>query len=237
MLKVAIVDDERAVREELKYLLKFEDIEFEISEYENASLFLESFLTKRFDLIFLDMHLGDMEGIKVAKMIRQKNKDVLIVFATAYDCYALEAFDIGAVDYLLKPFEPKRFHEMMTKVTDRLSVTDKNENFDILTINTSKKMIILRVLDIIYIESVQRKTIIVTKSDIYETSYPLSDLEVKLFTKSFFRVHKSYIINLRAIKEIHTLTGQNYYIILKNREEVKIPVSRQRIKSLVELVS
>lgn len=237
MIKIAIVDDERAIREEIKYFLKAEKFEGDIVEYDNGTSFLEAMLNNTFDLVFIDMHLGDMEGIKVAKMLRVHSKSTLIIFATAYDNYAITAFELEAVDYLLKPFEPKRFHEMLEKVQHRLSLKKPDTTDTSITIHSDKKIVILPISEIIYIETQSRKTIIVTQLKTYPCSVSMSELVLKLAQAHFFRVHKSYLVNTNAIKEIHHCTGQNYYLVLNGFESLQIPVSRHRIRELKLLLN
>lgn len=237
MINIAIVDDERAVREEIKYFLKAEKVICNILEYDNGTSFLQAMLETKYDLVFIDMHLGDIEGVKVAKMLRVHSKHTLIVFATAYDTYAITAFELDAVDYLLKPFEPKRFHDMLEKVYQKLSISNVEQNDNAITIQSNKKIVILSKQDIIYVETQSRKTVIVTQQEQYPCSISIIEIEGKLSTSHYFRVHKSFLVKISAIKEIHHLPGQNYYLVLKGFESLQIPVSRHRIRELKMLLN
>ena len=112
-MRIAVVDDERPARSELKYLVEQCEPEAEIAEADGSEEFLAMLENETFDVCFVDINLGGMNGTTLASMIKRKQPDTLIIFATAFQEYAVKAFEIGAVDYLLKPFDYERVKRAM----------------------------------------------------------------------------------------------------------------------------
>ena len=128
-MRIAVVDDERPARSELKYLVEQCEPDAEIAEADGSEEFLAMLENETFDVCFVDINLGGMNGTTLASMIKRKQPDTLIIFATAFQEYAVKAFEIGAVDYLLKPFDYERVKRAMERaVPYNMAIRVKGRN-------------------------------------------------------------------------------------------------------------
>jgi len=182
------------------------------------------------------MHLGDMTGTSLSGILKLKQPEVKIVFATAYDTYAVKAFDMEATDYIMKPFEPKRVQSCLDKIQKASpNVRMQQETIHKLTVSMDKKAVVVDIDDIAYLESRERQCIIHTKGSEYASSHPLSYYEKKLKQMPFFRIHKSYIINLQYVSELTPWVNGAFNIKLHGFEKISLPVSRKQVKPLKEI--
>ncbi|QUH21474.1 LytR/AlgR family response regulator transcription factor [Alkaliphilus sp. B6464] len=247
MIRCLIVDDELPARKELRFLLQqLKDIEV-IGEAAYGFEAIELNRKLKPDVIFLDIHMPKMSGIEVAEKIIKEGYAPLIIFVTAFEEFAVEAFEVNAIDYLLKPTAKERLEKSIKRVshmiyeTKNISYGKQIENL-INTFNTHKqnkvskisiysngKLIPVDPSEIVYATVEERNTLIISTKGIFEFNNTLSQLEEKLNYQNFFRTHKSFLINLDFIEEIVPWFNSTYLIELKNVEE-KIPVSRSKIK-------
>lgn len=241
-MKIAVIDDERPARSELKHIITDYMPEAEIYEISSGQEALNLIVKINFDLLFIDINLGDIDGTTVAAMVKKILPKAEIVFATAYNNYAEKAFDVGALNYILKPFDPKRIEQTI----DRF-IKKKNESFLLdedegkavskISINCDKKMILLDIDDIVYIETGNRNCIVHTKSKDYTVSNLLNSFEIKLKAYGFFRSHKSYIINLKYVAEICPWFNNTTCIKMTGFEKELLPVGRHQLKELKKIFS
>lgn len=236
-MKIAIVDDERPSRSELRYLVQELEPDAEIAELDSGAAAVELAAEQAFDLFFLDINLGDMSGTALAVMLRHMLPQASIVFATAYSEYATKAFDLEAVDYIMKPFEKSRVKAALGKASAKIAAqaaADRPVEFvvDKLPIPYDKKMILLDIGDIVYIEKDDRFCNVHCKKEVYATSLSLGYFENRLNHKGFFRIHKSFIVNLNCIAEISPWFNNLYSAKLSALEGVSLPISRKQIKLL-----
>jgi two-component system, LytTR family, response regulator LytT len=245
MLKVMIVDDEPLARDELGYLLKRTkkvEITCEAMGLNEAIRDLES---NKVDVIFVDIQLAEDSGLVLARKINQMEDPPEIVFATAYDEFALEAFELNAVDYILKPFDEDRVHQTIEKLVkktshskERIRTSSELGNptlrLNKLALNVNDRILMITIKDILYLYSHDGMTIIVTENDRYQVSESLVSLERKLQNTSIIRVHRSYLVNLDQILEIEPWFNSTYNLKIVDGE--KIPVSRTYMKFLKELM-
>ncbi|WP_352399949.1 LytTR family DNA-binding domain-containing protein [Anaerotignum sp.] len=245
-MKIAIVDDERPSRSELKHLITdyLQDAEiFEASSGEEA---MKLFLEEDFDLIFMDINLGDVDGTTLAAMAKKAQPKVEIVFATAYNNYAEKAFDIDALNYILKPFDPKRMEQTIRRYMKKREVAcggkegireDEKTTISKISINCDKKMILVDISDIVYIETGNRACIVHTKTKSYTTSSSMNSFEERLKESGFFRIHKSYLINLKFVIEIYPWFNNTTCVKMQGYEKEILTVGRNQIKELKHLFS
>ncbi|EFR44423.1 LytR/AlgR family response regulator transcription factor [Streptococcus pseudoporcinus] len=236
-MKVALIDDEPLARMELSYLLQQTQEVEAIFEGESIEDAFQIILTDQPDLLFLDIHLTDESGLDLAKRLSKVPQAPLIIFATAYDNHAVEAFEVNALDYILKPFEETRIKKAIEKAKSALEVQNTNyltqaktdKTIERLTIETDERIYLLPFTDIIYCEVQGKETTIHTKKGSYTSHTSLSALEKNLTSDRFLKVHRAYIINQEEIKEIQPWFNQTYQVTMSNRG--KVPVSRSYIKS------
>lgn len=237
MLKAFLVEDEPLARDELKYLLK-ESRKIElVGEADNLADAMKDITKQKPDLVFLDIDLDGDNGLDLAKELLRLNPAPAIVFATAYDEFALQAFELNAIDYILKPFDEDRIRQTLEKiiqmgkigtVKNNLSPSIKKPNTEKIAVLVDERIVLLENESIIYLESFEGKCKIKTMTDEYIVSDSLVVLEKKLQQMHFMRVHRSYIVNLDHIVEIHPWFNSTYNLVLKDKS--KVPVSRTYIK-------
>ncbi|MEH7083991.1 LytTR family transcriptional regulator DNA-binding domain-containing protein [Neobacillus drentensis] len=246
MLKAFVVDDEPLARDELAYLLKrSKQIEI-VGQSDCVESALEKINNLDLDVIFLDIQLADESGIEIAAHINRLDHPPFIVFATAFDEYALQAFELNAVDYILKPFEEKRVLQTIEKLyklieghKQAIPFLNQRHNFgnerpEKLAITIDEKIVIVNISDILYIGTNEGKTVIAIENTKYSVSDSLVTFERKLQHSPIIRVHRAYLVNVDAIVEIEPWFNSTYNIIMKDGE--KVPVSRTYTKELKQLL-
>lgn len=234
-MKVLIVDDEPLAREELHYLIKDNAAVTTIYEADGVVEAQKLVAKDHPDLMFLDIQLTDGSGMAFAESLKSQPDHPYIVFATAYDQYALDAFDADAVDYLLKPFSKERVDDAINRVSklvnnsQPLSVGTQREN-PRLSITNDDKTIILQKDSITFIQSQDGNTLVYAKGGHQITSkQSLTNLLKQLDPHKFIRVHRSFVVNLDMVSELQPSFNHTYELTLKDNS--KIPVSRSYVNS------
>lgn len=240
MLNVYIVDDEPLARAELRYLLEQTKLVQIIGESEDLKDIQQDPQFEQVDCVFLDIQLGVNNGLELAKQLQQSILKPEIIFATAYDEYALQAFEVNAFDYILKPFEPERVQSAVEKLVAKRRATQAKttetlkhlqlDKLDKLTVYVNDRILLIKIQEILYCTSEESKTIVVTEKGRYFVSESLAVLEKKLTLKGFVRVHRAFIVNLEHIVELEPWSSSKYNLILQNRHS--IPVSRLYMKDV-----
>ncbi|OEH84912.1 DNA-binding response regulator [Desulfuribacillus stibiiarsenatis] len=242
-LRVMIAEDEVLARDELEYLLQQEKDIVLLASACNGKQFLELYQQHKPELVFLDIEMPEMEGTEVAKHLMKEDNPPWIVFTTAYEDYAIQAFRVHAIDYLLKPYEHKRLQESINRVRKLIEQKSQlihqasplqEKKISNLLIEEGDKLVVIKPESILYAVKEDRFTLICTDSRTIQTKLSLQDLEDKLVGYNFVRSHRSYLVNLDYIKEVETWFNGTYNIILKGLEEVKIPVSRSSAKDVFQ---
>lgn len=220
-IQCIIVDDEPVARGILEsYLEKIQNVGL-VKSCKNVMEAFEVLHAAQIDLIFLDINMPEISGLSLAKSIQ---KNTRIIFTTAYREYAVEGFDLQAVDYLLKPISFDRFLKAIQKYFElHVSKTnvDKEETkepSDAFFVRSERKMVKVRFAEILYIESLSDYIKIHTQDTTLVTRETISNIEAKLSSKDFVRVHRSYIVALQAIDSY-----TNEFVEIKKKA---IPISR-----------
>jgi two-component system LytT family response regulator len=229
--KTVIVDDERLAREEVKRALEKHQ-EFEIigeASHVDAAILLIDELQP--DILFLDIHMPGKSGFDLLEELTNVPD---VVFTTAYDEYAVKAFEMNALDYLVKPLRDERFFKTIEKVKLELSKRVKLEPTTIpmhqkIFIKDGEKCYFIPLKDIHFIESLENYARLHFGSDKAMIKRSLNLLAEKLDPKVFFRVNRSQMINIHYIKEIHPYFNNKLQIILTTGEKVEVS-SRQSVK-------
>ncbi|WP_336822696.1 LytTR family DNA-binding domain-containing protein [Sporosarcina sp. USHLN248] len=241
MLKVYIVEDEPLARDELRFLLtKYAFVEI-VGESENMKAAREDIAALQPDLVFLDIELADGNSLTLAKDLQTiLPAHAAIVFATAYDEYALKAFDLNAADYILKPIAEARLEKTLNKVKAMLDRQKSNrfhpprqEAGHKLVVSVEERIVLLEPEKILYIESNGGKCMIVTSDQRFEVKESLINMEKKLIDFTFMRVHRSFLVNMQHICEIHPWFNATYNLVMK--DDSRVPVSRSFVKDLKQL--
>ncbi|MCC5889860.1 MAG: LytTR family transcriptional regulator DNA-binding domain-containing protein [Alkalibacterium sp.] len=238
-MNILLVEDEYLARAELSHLLKKDDRVTSIMEADSIQGALKVLLSQTVDIAFLDIHLTDESGMDLADMLKDIPNPPVVIFATAYDQYALEAFEKNARDYILKPFEEKRVMVALNKAVSQLESTSEKENeedsLETIAVHTEDRIYIVKITAVAAVEATQGKTVLYTESEQYETRETLQHWEQKFIRYPFMRVHRSFIINLDKISEIEPWFNQTYQVTLQT--DLKVPVSRSYIKAFREKVN
>jgi len=233
-----IAEDEPLMRERLKEKLAEVWPELAIvAEAEDGEQALELFATHRPQLAFLDIRMPGLTGLDVAAAI---GTECHVVFITAYDGYALQAFDAGAVDYLLKPVETDRLRVMVERIQRKLETppidlsalvaqlraSAQSEWMKWIKAAVGKQVKLIPVSDVVYFQSDTKYTRVVLANGEALIRTPLKDLLAGLDPEKFWQVHRGTIVNLDAVTGVLREDAERQFVLLKNRQE-KLPISRQ----------
>ena len=241
-MNVIIVDDEYPARKELRYFIEnYTDMNI-MGEFDNGLDVLNFIQENTLDAIFLDINIPKLDGMLLAKTIDKFEKRPKIIFITAYDNYAVEAFNLKIFDYILKPYSDERIISMLHRLkntSDKKNNEDKAEYQKVsnkISLWKNGKIHIVDVNDIYYCEARERYTHIFTKDEDYEIREGISEVEKTINHNSFFRSHRSYLVNLEKIEEIIPWFN-NTYILKLNKGKYEITVSRSRVKLFRQLMN
>ncbi len=245
-IKTIIVDDEFPARKIIREFLQgHPGIEI-VADCRNAHEALQAIEKFQPDLMFLDIQMPEINGFELLEMLDERPQ---IIFCTAYDKYAIHAFEVNAVDYLLKPFDPDRFDMALEKVKQNLLRSNHNLDptaqllhhlnqqqtyQDRFLIKQSGRIVIINSHEIIYFEAMEDYVNIHTTKAAYLIQQSLTNLENRLNPQQFIRVHRSSIVNIDYIKEIDTAASGRYHLFLKNGEMLQ--VSRTGAKQLKRFI-
>lgn len=227
MYKVLIIDDEPLARSVVKnYLGEFESIEV-IGEYGNGFEGFKAIEEHQPDLIFLDIQMPKLNGFEMLELIENPPS---VIFTTAFDEYAVKAFEASAVDYLLKPFDQERFKKAISKWMNSTSSSEistfsiQPDELSRIVIKDGSSIQVLPLDEVIMIEAYDDYVKIHTKDKYYLKNKTMSYYEDLLKKKDFLRIHRSYIINLNELTKIDSFEKNSYRASLTNGSVV--PISR-----------
>ena len=235
-LKVLIADDEKEARELLLHYLKGWP-NLEIKECADGRNTVDSFENFNPDILFLDIKMPELTGIEVLQK-KPVHAVPAIVFTTAYDEYALPAFDHEAIDYLLKPFEKERFDKAMQRAMDYTQFKRNKKSQSYITqvaVKTGLKTELVNADDIFCFQAEGAYVQMIAENRSYLITEPIYELESTLDPSKFARVHRSVIVQINAIKSIQSLLNGDHILILKNGNEVRASRTyKEKIKELKE---
>lgn len=239
-MKIAVIDDEKYSREELIHQILQCRPESEIREAASGVRAMELLESEPFDLLFVDIHLGDMLGTTIASLARRVSPDVQIVFATAYPEYGVKAFELGVDNYILKPFDPARVAQVLAQCADaahrKAEPAAPPVEVEKLAVTVNRHTTLLDVGSIVYIETSggDRHCIIhTTDKKTYTTTLPLGSYETRLSPHGFFRIHKTCLVQLKLIQDIFPWSGNGFGLHMQGCARI-LPIGRDRVKKLKE---
>ncbi|WP_282044127.1 LytR/AlgR family response regulator transcription factor [Winogradskyella flava] len=241
MRKVIIVDDESAGRQLIKeYLEDYPELIL-LGEANNGVDAVKMINEFKPNLVFLDIQMPGMTGFDVLTHLEELPQ---IIFSTAYDQYALKAFEVHAVDYLLKPYTKERFKVAVDRLTQNTNenkarplaeslLMEASKSPERILVQTQNKLVTIALENVLRIEAYGDYSKLVTNDKTYVSNYGISTLEEKLNSAIFIRVHRSSIINLNAVKELHKYS-KSYDVTMKNGDVVR--VSRGYMENIKKLM-
>ena len=233
LLKVLIADDNPIIRLILKRVMGEILYTRVVGEAEDGSQLVN--LAKKLapDIIFIDVSMPGLNGLEASKQIISINPDIFLVFATAYDNYAYDAFQVYAFDYILKPFKIDRIRQTIERIKKVKAERSANQELvrrlenlsnDSLSISVKSngRITFLNIQDIIMVTRNNRKTVLITKDGNIETNEPLQDIYERLDSDTLFRCHRGYIINKTLVKEIAPCGDKTYLVKLVGTKETAL---------------
>jgi two-component system LytT family response regulator len=253
MIKTIIVEDEKLARDLIKdYLQNHEDFEI-VGEYEDGFSGLKAINEMKPDLIFLDIQMPKLTGFEmlevlehhpaIIEMLEVLEHHPAIIFTTAYDQYALKAFEHNTLDYLLKPYSKDRFDEAIEKARERVQSGDTQsinrlvehreqleDEIHRVVVKSRSKIHVIPVDEIIYLEAQDDYVMIYTLQSKHLKQKTMKFFEAHLPVEDFVRIHRSYIVKLSEISQMQLYEKESYIVILKNG--VKLPVSKSGLPRL-----
>jgi two-component system, LytTR family, response regulator LytT len=249
-LRALVVDDEQLAREELCYLLaELGSVEI-VAQAGDGPQALEAVGRHAPDVVFLDVQMPGLTGFEVARRLIDREPPVAIIFVTAYDQHAIEAFEVNAVDYLLKPVEADRLERAVQRVRRRVAgtrplndqlqrivqlVEARQGRRDQVALKVGERFLLVQAEEIIFASMADESINIVTGQVAGVASFrTLDELQARLDPSTFWRVHRSHLVNINKIKEIVPWFSRNYILRMKDARATEIPVSRSQTRRLRE---
>lgn len=241
-LKLVIVDDEPLALEYLRLTLtRIGGVEVAAACRDAAECLREVIRTEP-DAVFLDIQLPEESGMEVAQALSRLKKPPLIVFVTGFDDYAVPAFEVAAVDYVMKPFSQERLEETVRRLAARVLENGHNAEADSwseigkLAVKDKNGYKLLDPADVCFIQIRNRKTCIQTTSGAYYDHFTIAELAEKLRNHRFFRANEQCLVNLNRVAEVVYYGPGSYELLLSEPEGTFIPLSRSRTKKLREIL-
>jgi two-component system LytT family response regulator/two-component system response regulator LytT len=252
-LRAVLVDDEQLARDELGYLLgQVGGVEV-IGQAGNGVEALSTIDRLHPDVVFLDVQMPGLTGFEVARRLATTGVSSHIIFVTAYDQHAIEAFEVNAVDYLLKPVEQGRLELAVDRARQRIGanrpegvanaelekivqlVAERQSRRERLAIKVGERFLLVQAEDIVYASLADEGISVVTSQYAGTSNYrTLDELHERLDPTVFWRVHRSHLVNINKIKEIVPWFSRNYILRMKDEKSTEIPVSRTQTRRLRE---
>ena len=225
-MRIAVCDDEEKFRVQAQKLIDklAGSLDVIVDAYDDGRKLLAAFDKNPYDVLFLDIEMPAMDGITLAKKLRERSDNIYIVFLTGHVEYALEGYEVNALRYLTKPVQEEKLREVLRFIMDKS--TSKKQ----LLIKEDGEEKLLSISDIIYFEAQNQYVMIYTTEAEHLIRYNIGDFEEQLREDGFFRVHRGYLISLAKVKRL-----VKSEVLMEGADgEIKVPVSRSNIKPLKE---
>jgi len=254
-LRAVVVDDEQLARAELCYLLEqLGGIEI-LAQAGNGVEALRVIEEYQPDLVMLDVQMPGLTGFEVARKVMHAGLESQVVFVTAFDQYAIDAFEVNAVDYLLKPVDPERLAAAVERARKRQTavvrpaeartepdldrlfqmLADRQKHREQLAIKVEDRFLLVQADEVVHASLEDDQIRVVTNSLSGTSNYrTLDELQTRLDPAVFWRVHRSHLVNINKIKEIVPWFSRNYILKMKDAKGTEIPVSRSQTRRLRE---
>ena len=255
-LRVLVVDDEQLARDELCFLLgEVGGVEI-LGQATDGIQALRMAGDLRPDLVFLDVQMPGLTGFEVARRLIEADVVSQLVFVTAFDQYAIDAFGVNAVDYVLKPIDADRLELTLARARTRLASRQaakmpltpedlervveavqarQGGRRDQLAVRTGERFVLVQADEVIHASLIDEGIVVVTSTVTGTSNYrTLDELQTRLDPAVFWRVHRSHLVNITKIKEIVPWFSRNYLLKMKDPKATEIPVSRSQTKRLRE---
>ncbi|WP_286183017.1 LytTR family DNA-binding domain-containing protein [Bacillus sp. ISL-55] len=236
-IKMIIADDDSSSRLLLEHMIKvFSDFEI-IGEATNGEELHQQAIELKPDLVLVDINMPGLTGLEAVKLCKETMPSLQVIFTTGYEEFAVEAFNMSAVDYLVKPIDRTRLFIALDKAKKAIqlerTLSQKSKHYNKLSIKSNNSFLYIHIDEILYIEKEGRKTILHTKDDRHETTESLADLE-RLLPDYFYKTHRSYLVNLSRITRIEP-SGETYLAYFANTKK-NAYISKLKINEVQEQI-
>jgi two-component system LytT family response regulator/two-component system response regulator LytT len=248
-LTALVADDEQLAREELCFLLgRIEGVAV-VAQAVDGLQALEDIARLTPDIAFLDVQMPGLTGFEVARRLLERGTDLAVIFVTAYDHRAIEAFEVNAVDYVLKPVEAARLEQAVQRARKRRGeqplgdqlerlvrlMAGQKDRRNQIAVKAADRIVLVQADDVIYASLTADSITIVTGQVSGTSNYrTLDELQARLDPEIFWRVHRSHLVNINKIKEIVPWFSRNYILRMRDSKATEIPVSRSQTRRLRE---
>ncbi len=231
MLRAIIVDDEAPARSELKFLLDELGSVDVVAEAASVREAIEKLKEYQCDVMFLDINMPEANGLQLANALQHLRYPPAVVFVTAYSEFALDAFKVNAIDYLVKPVESDRLAQAVARVQENVALHAQAQHSERIPVEKGGKKILIAIDKIRFVMARDDYAYLQTDTDRYFSTVSLAQLEKRLDGHGFFRVHRGYLVNLAMVEGVEPVSGGTLLLTLNGVED-KIPVSRRRVSAL-----
>jgi DNA-binding LytR/AlgR family response regulator len=242
-LRALVVDDERPALEELRYCLREADATIEVETAATALDALRLLKQHRFDAVFVDIQMPGLSGLELVDLVHEFDEPPAVVFVTAYEEYAVRAFELRATDYLLKPVALDRLRETLERLrggrarpAPEAEPPGRAAGLDKLPVETAGRTVLVDLPDIRYAEARDDIVYVRTYDRVYPTRFSLHELERRLPTPPFLRIHRAFLANMRNVVEIRPYFNGTYLLKVNDATGSDLTVSRGRVKDLRSLL-
>lgn len=231
VLRSIIVDDEAPARSELKFLLDELGSVDVVAEAASVREAIEKLKEYQCDVMFLDINMPEANGLQLANALQHLRYPPAVVFVTAYSEFALDAFKVNAIDYLVKPVESDRLAQAVARVQENVALHAQAQHSERIPVEKGGKKILIAIDKIRFVMARDDYAYLQTDTDRYFSTVSLAQLEKRLDGHGFFRVHRGYLVNLAMVEGVEPVSGGTLLLTLNGVED-KIPVSRRRVSAL-----
>ena len=231
MLRAIIVDDEAPARSELKFLLDELGSVDVVAEAASVREAIEKLKEYQCEVMFLDINMPEANGLQLANALQHLRYPPAVVFVTAYSEFALDAFKVNAIDYLVKPVESDRLAQAVARVQENVALHAQAQHSERIPVEKGGKKILIAIDKIRFVMARDDYAYLQTDADRYFSTVSLAQLEKRLDGHGFFRVHRGYLVNLAMVEGVEPVSGGTLLLTLNGVED-KIPVSRRRVSAL-----
>ncbi len=244
MIRAIIIEDEQPARELIKHYLSNNTDIMLLGEFSDGFAGLKAINELKPDLVFLDVQMPKLTGFELLELIDETPQ---IIFTTAFDQFAIKAFEQNAVDYLLKPYSQERFNQALKKVSTTIPnklenkqitklsahVSEQAEMLDRVVVKTGSKIKVIPVDQILYVESQDDYVMIYCAEGKYLKQQTMRYFEQHLDKGKFLRIHRSYIVNIDTIKQLELYEKNSYVVVLANGAKLKVSDSGYKLLKIV----
>ena len=240
-MRIAVIDDEKYSRVALVRQIERFLPQAEVAEAASGAQAVELLEKRSFDVLFIDIHLGDMEGTVIASLARRLMPQAKIIFATAFSEYAVRAFELRADDYILKPFDPDRIRTALERCTESMPASvsaPAPAPLHRIAVSSNRSTMLLDTDEITYVETdgVGRGCVLHTLSGkTYGDGTSLGEYEAKLTGQGFYRIHKTCLVHLKYVESIFPWSSNGFALHVRGEATV-LPISRDRVRELRRLL-